>query len=218
MKQKISLMKIILVWSLISLSVHPLKAQNTGPADKIAQGMTDSLSYLQLTDNQKTEALGFNKTAAASLLQVAQKAKQDTSFRGKALIQQVMGIMKQRNASLQKILTPDQTTVYKQQQLEQMADLQTKAMTAQLDLTDQQVPQVYQLNLKETADMMKDMNKVQDSKGKLGKLRGAKELKSDSKDKDNALKKILSEEQYGIYEKHEEEMKAEMKAKMQEKK
>lgn len=185
---------------------------------KLAQNMTDSLAYLQLTDQQKTSALGLNTTAATSLVQLAQKAKQDTSFKGKALCQQVMGVMKQRNAGLTKMLTPDQQGLYKQHQVQQLADLQTKMMTTQLDLTDEQVPQVYSLNLKETGEMMQDMQKVQDSKRKLQKLRAAKSLKSDSGDKDKAMKKILSEDQYAKYEKNKEAMQAAMKEKMQEKK
>jgi hypothetical protein len=129
-----------------------------------------------------------------------------------------MGLMKQRNAGLQKILTSDQQKVFQQHKVSQIADVQTKVMTAQLSLTEEQVPQVYKLNEKETGEMMKDLNKVQNSKGKLGKLKRAKGIKGDTKDKDAALKKILTPDQYSIYEKHAQEMQAAMKEKMQEKK
>lgn len=185
---------------------------------KVAKNMTDSLAYLQLTPTQTTSAEALNTTAATSLVQTAKKAKTDTSFRGKALAQQVMGIMKQRNSGLQKLLTPDQTKLYQAHKISQMADVQTKIMTAQLSLTDAQVPQVYDINKKATADMMQDAEKLKGAKGKLGKLKSAKSLKGDSKDKDKDLKKILTPDQYSIYEKHEQEMKDAIKAKMKEKK
>jgi hypothetical protein len=187
-------------------------------SDKIAQSLTDSLTYLKLTDQQKTQAEGFNKTAAASLAQLAQKAQKDTSLKGKALAQQVMGIMKQRNASLKKILTPDQTKLYQQHQVQQMAELETKMMTAQLDLTETQVPQVYSINLKSTQTLMTDMAAVKSATRKLKKAREAKKMKSDAGEKDKELKKILSSDQYTKYEKNKEQMQAAMKEKMKEKK
>src|SRR5262245_1486881 len=82
-------------------------AQNEA-VTKMAQSMTDSLSYLQLTEQQKPQVLSLNTQAATSLVQLAQKAKQDESFKGKALFQQVAAAMKQRNEGLKKLLTADQ--------------------------------------------------------------------------------------------------------------
>jgi hypothetical protein len=186
--------------------------------DKLAQAMTDSLSYLQLTAEQKTQALDLNKTAASSLIELGKKAKQDTSLKGKALVQQVMGVMKTRNEALTKIFTPDQQKLYQQHKIQQLADLQTKMMTTQLDLTEQQVPKVYQINLEETGEMMQDVEKLKASKGKFQKMKAAKELKSDSKSKDKSLKKILTEVQYAEYEKNKEAMHSAMKEKMKERK
>jgi protein CpxP len=193
-------------------------AQPAGAVTKAAKAMSDSLAYLQLTDPQKSTADALNKTAATSLLQTAKKAKADTSFRGKALAQQVMGIMKQRNTGLQSVLTPDQQKLFQAHKISQIADVQTKVMTAQLDLTDAQVPQVYKINKDATADMMGDMGKMKSAGGKFAKMKAAKGLKGDMKDKDKELKKVLSPDQYTIFEKHQEEMKAAMKEKMQAKK
>lgn len=186
--------------------------------DKLAQAMTDSLAYLQLNDAQKGQALGFNKTAATAIVETAQKAKRDTSFKGKAVAKQIMGIMKQRNTSLTGILTDDQKKLQQAHKVEQAAELQTKIMTAQLDLTEQQIPQVYNANLEATQELMEDAGKLKESKRKLQKFKAAKALKSDSKDKDKEMKKILTDEQYSKYEKSKEEMQAMMKEKMKEKK
>jgi hypothetical protein len=203
---------------LLLLASNGVMAQVSGAAAKVAKSMTDSLAYLQLTPTQTTSAQSLNETAATALVATGKKAKTDTSFRGKALAQQVMGIMKQRNTGLQKLLTPDQQKLYQGHKVSQIADVQTKIMTSQLSLTDAQVPQVYQLNQKETGEMMGDMASLKVAKGKFGKMKAAKSLKGDSKDKDKALKKILTPDQYSIYEKHEQEMKDAMKAKMKEKK
>lgn len=181
--------------------------------DKLAKEMTDSLNYLQLTDKQKQDALALNTTAATSMVQLKQKAKQDTSLKGATLFQQVLGIMKTRNKGLSALLVPDQHKLFQQHEAEQIADLKTKMMTAQLDLTPQQIPQVYQVNLKETAESMKEMAKLQAAKSKLAKLGPARALKSASKDQDNALKKILSASQYDAFEKNKEAMQAAMKEK-----
>jgi len=204
--------------ALLLASTGIMAQQPSGMADKIAKKMTDSLAYLQLTPQQTTSAQALNETAASALVQTGKKAKTDTSFHGKPLAQQVMGIMKQRNAGLTKLLTPDQQKLYQAHKVDQMADVQTKIMTAQLSLSEAQVPQVYQINKKETAEMMEDMGKLKGAKGKFGKLKAAKSLKGDSKDKDKAMKKILTADQYTIFEKNEEQMKAAMKEKMKEKK
>ncbi|NCD70775.1 hypothetical protein [Mucilaginibacter agri] len=190
----------------------------TAAVTKIATVMTDSLGYLHLTDQQKTSALALNKTAATSLIATGKKAKADTSFRGKALAKEVVGIMKQRNAGLKPLLTPDQQKLFQEHRMAQIVDLQTKVMTAQLSLTDAQVPQVYAINQKATAEMMSDMGKMKQANRKMAKMKAGKALKSDSKDKSEALKKVLTPDQYAIYEKHQEEMKAAIKEKMQEKK
>ena len=120
--------------------------------NKMAQAMTDSLAYLQLTADQKPQVLTLNTQAATSLVQLGQKAKQDESSKGKALVKQVAATMKQRNEGLKKLLTADQQKIFAQHQLQHLAELQTKIMTAQLDLTDTQVPQVHKINLDATKE------------------------------------------------------------------
>lgn len=218
MKKKVFIRGILLMMVIIAPALSALHAQSTGAADKLAKVMTDSLAYLSLTPEQTTDAMRLNTTAATALVQTAQKAKTDTSFKGKALAQQVMGIMKQRNAGIKKMLTTDQMRLFQQHQLAQMADFQTKMMTAQLDLTDEQVPQVYQINLKATGEMMGNAAKAKEAKGKLGKAKAGKAMKADSKDKDEALKKILSPDQYSKYQANKEAQQEAIKEKMQEKK
>ncbi len=187
-------------------------------ASNLAKAMTDSLSYLQLNPEQKASAQKLNETAASSLIQAAKKAHADTSFQGKTLAKQVLGIMKQRNASLQKILNPEQTKLLQQHSIAQMADIQTKIMTAQLDLTNAQIPQVYQINVKTLTAIKADKEKLANATNKFAKLKAGDALKGDLKEKDKALKKILSPDQYAIFQKHQKEVEAALKEKSEEKK
>lgn len=214
MKDLAILSKIRCVFLLIlGLIAFQVNAQDK--LSRAAAAMTDNLSFLGLTDNQKVQITGFNKTAATSLAQLAQKAKADTSFRGTPLIKQVVGVMKKRNDAMKPLLTPDQAKLFEQNQLEQLAELQTRMMSAQLDLTDAQLPQAYLINLKYTEIMLADVNKLQESSSKLKKYKAAKGLKSDSGDKDKEMKKILNADQFGKYQKNKEQMQAAIKEKMQ---
>lgn len=209
---------LLLVAALLILAGINGIAQSSATTGKIAKAMADSLAYLQLTSDQKPTADKLNNTATSALLQAAKKASTDTSFQGKALAEQVVGIMKQRNAGLQKILNPEQQKLFQEHKIAKMADVQTKIMAAQLDLSDTQIQQVYDVNLKSTTEILKDKEKLQAATSKLGKLKAGQSLKGDMKDKDKALKKILSPDQFTIHQKHEQEIEAAIKEKMQQKK
>lgn len=208
------------VWAILFCTMASLtsaKAQDP-IVGKMAQAMTDSLSFLKLTDQQKPQALTLNETAATSLVQLSQKAQQDTTLQGKVLFQQVMGIMKQRNTDLNKILSADQQKTFTEHHLEQLADLETKMMQTQLKLTDTQIPQVYQINLKATQEMAKHAEALKKDTRKLQKLKDAKALKSEGSDKDKQLKQVLTPDQYSTYQKNKEAQQEAMKEKMKEKK
>jgi hypothetical protein len=199
------------------ISITCVRAQQQA-IDHMTQVMTDSLAYLKLNDQQKTSAQQLNKTAATALVQLAQKAKTDTSLHGDALFKQVMGIMKQRNTELVKILDKQQQQLYEQHQLARLAELQTKMMTTQLGLSDAQAAQVYPINLESLTEMKEKLEELQGAKRKMQKLRKARSIKGDMADKDKELKKILTQTQYDKYIKNKEAMKAAMKEKMQDKK
>ncbi|WP_426667500.1 hypothetical protein ACPPVU_15860 [Mucilaginibacter sp. McL0603] len=210
--------KMLLVVALLILTGTNAIAQSSATVNKIAKAMTDSLAYLQFTSEQKPAAEKLNNTAASELMQVAKKARADTGFRGKALAGQVIGIMKQRNAGLQKIFNPEQQKLFQERKVAQMADVQTKIMIAQLDLSDTQIQQVYDVNLKYMAKILEDKRKLDAATSKLGKLKESQSLKGDMKDRDKELKKILSPDQYALHQKHQQEIEAAIKEKMQQKK
>jgi hypothetical protein len=185
----------------------------------VAKVMTDTMTrQLSLTEKQAGSVQGLNETAVTQLLQLAQKKAVDSTMKGGVLAKQVIGIMKQRDAALQKLLTPDQLKIYEQLKLERWTDLQTEMMRTQLDLTDAQVPQVYRINYKYIPILMADVQKIQGNDRKLKKARAAKSAQADSAEKDKELKAIFSVAQYEVYIKNKQEMQAAIKEAMQEKK
>jgi hypothetical protein len=95
---------------------------------KMAQAMTDSLSYLQLTDRQQPDILGLNTTAAGSLLHLKQKAKTEKALRGSGLFNQVTRIMQMRNKALSALLSPDQKKLFAQHVPEEMAAMKLRML------------------------------------------------------------------------------------------
>ncbi|HWJ30523.1 MAG TPA: hypothetical protein VNS32_28580 [Flavisolibacter sp.] len=204
--------KQILAFWLITVFSIPVLAQDQA-IEKLATAMTDSLAYLQLTDQQISDARGLNNAAATSLIQLAQKAKKDTSLKGRELAHQVIDVMKQRNEGIESMLTQNQKKLYNDHHSEQIAELQTKVMTTQLDLTDQQIPQVYHINLKYAGEQTEDIADEKESDHKSPKVRTDKSIKLDIKEKDKQLKKILTQGQFEKYEKNKEAMEAAVKEK-----
>ncbi|PZF70859.1 hypothetical protein [Taibaiella soli] len=206
---------VVLLCCFALLSAPHAKAQQA--VNELAQAMTDDLGYLNLTADQTANALGMNKMAASSLVQLGVKAQNDTTFRGPALFKQILFVMKTRNDALKKMLTPDQLKSWQEHRTEQLADLQTEMMIAQLDLTNEQIPKVYDVNLKFAGELMGNVDKMQSSKNKMQKSKVSKEMKSDSKAKDEAMKPILSADQYDVYMANREAMRQYLKETMKKK-
>lgn len=95
---------------------------------------------------------------------------------------------------------------------EQRAQKQTEWMKTNLSLDSTAVAAVYDINLK----YAKQTQDLRNSNGsRLQKLR---EMKASSEDKDNELKKVLTPEQFKIYQQKKQEMIEKMKQKRQEQK
>ena len=89
---------------------------------------------------------------------------------------------------------------------EERAEMQTEMMKEKLNLTDEQVPQVKSINLKAAQDI--------DEVGKLtDRMKKFKAFRTAQQEKDEALKKVLTKDQYKLYQDIKEEMKKELKEK-----
>lgn len=93
---------------------------------------------------------------------------------------------------------------------QERAELQTERMTEKLSLNESQKTQVYDLNLRYAEKMQQTYT------GGGGKLQRLKQMRAISQEKDQELKKVLTPEQYALYEKHREEMKEAMRERSRE--
>lgn len=93
---------------------------------------------------------------------------------------------------------------------EERAQMQTDYMKESLALTEDQVPQVHEVNLKYSRKMQDAYN----SGG--GKLQKLKKMKTIGQEKDKEIKRVLTSAQYATYEKNKEAMKEKMRARVKE--
>lgn len=93
---------------------------------------------------------------------------------------------------------------------EERAQMQTDHMKETLTLTENQVPQVHEINLKYARKMQDAYN------GGGGRLQKLKRVKGVSQDKDKELKRVLTSTQYATYESNKEEMKEKMRERAKE--
>lgn len=101
---------------------------------------------------------------------------------------------------------------FKNSSPEERAELLTEWMKDELLLDSNTVKSVYAINLKYAKKNMELMNS---GGSKLSKFR---KFRSSSKDKDEELKRVLSRDQYEVYQKRKEELREIMKEKIKERK
>jgi hypothetical protein len=91
-------------------------------------------------------------------------------------------------------------------------------MTLQLNLTDQQIPEVEQINMTAARNIQSELGKVGGQQGNVPreKLRTVVDIRSAMEERDQSLQKILTPEQWGIYEQRREEMREIMRQRLQE--
>jgi hypothetical protein len=86
--------------------------------------------------------------------------------------------------------------------------MMTRMMTLQLELTDEQIPQVEQINLEATRVILRGLGSPAALQGKPAreKLRTVADIRSTMEDRDQSLQKVLTPEQWRTYEQDREEM------------
>lgn len=93
---------------------------------------------------------------------------------------------------------------------EERAQFQTEWMENELSIDSTVVPTVYDINLKYA-------NKMESIKNSSGsRYQKFQQMKSFSGEKDSELKKVLTKEQYSLYQKRKDEIREEMKQRMRE--
>lgn len=182
----------------------PLKAQ-MGSANSIAEAMTSKMDYLNLTESQTNKALYFNKVAAESLDTLDEKVGDNSNIlNNKAISSELIGIMVQRDKSLKTILTPEQMTKFENNRIKELAGYRTLVMISLLDLTDEQIPKAYTINLKAAEGMQNVLDKRNKSKKKTNDQEARRIITDGFKSANKDFEAILSPSQLKTYKENEQ--------------
>lgn len=173
-------------------------------AGQLTEAMTRDL---ELSPSQIPEVQRINAIAGKALQQAAQGLLGTTD---KTARQESMRAMIQafstRETDLKSVLTPGQWQQFVNRRQERTADLQTKLWTASLGLDETQQEKVRNLNL-QTARRMQDAlaparAPLASRPEKMRALRAARTVQSD---RDDALQKILTKDQWKTYQEQKEQ-------------
>ncbi|PKF73486.1 hypothetical protein [Chryseobacterium sp. PMSZPI] len=199
------LQKIISACCIIAFMAGSLFKAQIASANTISENMTANLDYLNLTDNQKNKVLYINKVAADSLNALDKKIGNNSNIlNNKAITSELVSIMVQRDASLRKILTPEQEGQFEKNRIKELASFRTLVMIPLLDLTDQQVPQVYDINFKSVQAMQNDLDKRNKSNRATNEQDARRIITNQFKNVDKDFEAILSPSQITIYKNNEQ--------------
>lgn len=194
----------VFITALVAVTTPQLKAQ-IGSSNSVSENMTASMSYLELTEDQTNKVLYINKVAADSINALDQKIGDNSNImNNKAITNELIGIMVQRDKSLRSILTPEQMSKFEQSRIKELASFRTLVMIPLLDLTDQQIPQAFAINLKSAEAMQKDLDKRNKSKKATNDQDARRIITTEFKKSDKDFEAILSPAQLKIYKSNEQ--------------
>jgi len=197
------------------------------PTQGLAQGMGQEMiekmankqtarmkTELKLTPDQVQKVSQINMTEARGFQQAFGKGGADKQ----GMIREALEAHKTREMELQQVLTPQQWQMFQAKKPERTARMLTRMMAFQLNLTDQQIPQVGQINLTAVRELQSEMASAGGRQGKpmRDKLRAVKDIKSALDERDQSLRRVLTPTQWGTYQESEQEMKEMIKQKLQE--
>ncbi|MCQ9636250.1 hypothetical protein MP477_14925 [Chryseobacterium sp. WG23] len=185
--------------------VAPQVKAQMGSTNSIAAAMTSKMDYLNLTESQTNKALYFNKVAAESLDALDEKVGDNSNIlNNKAISSELIGIMVQRDKSLRTILTPEQMTKFEANRIKELAGYRTLVMISLLDLTDEQIPKAYTINLKAAEGMQNDLDKRNNSNKKTNDQEARRIITDGFKSVDKDFETILSPSQLKTYKDNEQ--------------
>jgi hypothetical protein len=195
----------------------PAQAMGQEIAEKVANRQTDRMkTELNLNAEQAQKVSEINLTEARKFHEMFVKYRGGADKKG--MIKDALEINRSREAQLQKVLTPQQWQRRQANKSERAARMMTRMMTLQLDLTDQQIPQVEQINLEAARVIIGELGSAAALRGKPAreKLRTIADIRSTMEDRDQSLQKVLTPEQWRTYEQDREEMKEILRERLRE--
>jgi hypothetical protein len=172
----------------------PARAQGGGAdAAKVQQALEaradTQAQSLGLTPDQTKQLVQANATALQSIQDLKANPPSDKKDEMKA----IRSIMDTRKATLGKIMTPDQLKQFTANNQQDTASLMTLSLSKDLNLSSDQMDQIDKINL----DYIQKMTGALNEKRKVQAARAAKGAVGD---KEAALKKVLTPDQWTQYE------------------
>jgi hypothetical protein len=189
------------------ISAAPARVMGQEIAEKVANRQTERMkTELNLNADQAQKVSEINLTEARNFQELFGKYKGRSDKKG--MIKDALEINRSREGRLQKVLTPQQWQTRLANRSERAARMMTRMMSLQLNLTDQQIPEVEQINLETARVIQSELGSAAGLRGKPAreKLRTIADIKSIMDDRDQSLQKVLTPEQWRTYEENREEM------------
>jgi len=150
------------------------------------------------------QAAAMEKLCHETFLQMQETAAgMDPAKESEAMVQQLLMLQQLRNAELQKLLKEDQLALYQEHKTERYAELVTEVLMMQLSLSEAQTGQVHDINLKAYETIQGYMPVLEDG-SKTKKRRAGKSIQTVLQSRDDAFRKIFSDQQWKVYENYKE--------------
>ena len=167
-------------------------------AEKIGSYITQKMSFLNMTSSQATQVYQINYQAATALERldkemISQKSDQEEGIRN------FVKILKNRNLALQEVLSPAQFKLFQENKIERAATFRTILMAQMLDLTEDQLPEVFKINQTVVQHVRKNLDAYFSSDKNRGQKKAMNKLHKAMKKTDKAFDKVLSPQQIDIY-------------------
>ena len=184
---------------ILAVSLVPASpARSIDQSEKFARIRADMFKEELSLNNEQRAAI--EKVCHETFLQMKEAAAgMDPVKESQAMAQQMVNLLQRRNADLQKVLTADQLALYQEHTTDRYAELITEVLMMQLDLSENQVAPVYDANMK-AFETINNLAPVLKDGSKTKKRRAAKSVDTALQSRDEALKEILSSEQWKAYE------------------
>lgn len=199
------------------ITAAPAQAMGQEIAEKVANRQTDRMkTELNLNADQAQKVSEINLTEARKFHEMFGKYRGSADKKG--MIREALEINRSREMQLQKVLTPQQWQMRQANRSERAARMMTRMMTLQLNLTDEQIPQVEQINLEAARVIQGELGSAAGLRGKPAreKLRTIADIKSTMEVRDQSLQKVLTPEQWRTYEQDREEMREILRERLRE--
>jgi hypothetical protein len=168
-------------------------AQGQADGQQKIQAMMDAQAQqvaqqLSLTPDQTAQLKQINLDALGKMKPLKAQSGSDK----KAMAKGMQGILKDRQAALAAMMSPEQLKAYQPIQQADTAAVATNLMAGPLQLTDDQIQKITQINLKAIQNLTA-------ASGERRRLKKKREMGSTMEEREAALKNVLTPPQWATY-------------------